>query len=1047
MPMLFKRSAGWKWLPDSDDTNADDSVLLRADNTIPDRLGSRSLRWGSNTLYSRMNRENYEEITSVNRVHSTYSAQLGDDKFVFNGVGDNLFINGGVLYRKPNGDPTTADDPEAVQHVEPSAIDFSQGGSQTDNDIAMGDDSYQAFFARGKTAMKFDGKRIYKWGIPAPQIKPQIEAVDAITLTIGDFNASETTGNDFVMNEGDQTYHKYSDATPDPPGPDALKNIYVPNYENTADKAMGMKPDSKGRASCTKTWDADVDMLNFKGNLGGQTDLFDIRSWLEEPRKVDRITIMFGLDEGDDPFLDNYYYFDFLIRNNGTVNLKDPNSNAAAAYAAANKKWLSPLTPNEATAVKSPEEASRILRSIGRFAGIRSRERSDSQAASPAWGHFSVTRGQFNRIGVKKGRDWTTVRGFKVVYTAVPGSTEKIYLDDAIWNGGGMRALTGTFQVGYRWARQVKDKNGGEVYTELSPMSPISDQLLMKQQTMRVTISSAAITAKDEQVNQVWVYMYGGNLDTYYRVGILNAGSSTGMKIDDVSAPNNFSNVWAWWKGSILTSHGFSYTDHKPDKVEDLVASVYRSEIDAMTENVIFEPGATGPPNRIISIAGPWNRRIFCLTEEGWLYPSTNTSPSSFSLYQTIDLRMYGTPYWVVKTVSGIFVGCSKDIIRINGSGDTSDDGVTADLWPQPLMVSHPPTDYGVTTDGNSVLYRSLDGPMLFQGASSEQLPFAGTSLLWRGESRHGVLALSLQGGRFRFCEYQHRIYMLAPEGASDPTALWRWDEGTGEWCRFIYYKDEVARTLLSIHADIQGRLLIGTSDGELIQAENGDGDDSAPIPINVLTPLTEGESPMNRKEPCDLQLHVLTGGNTGFIQFFLDRNQDADKIISFSTSSQGIYRDSLLDMDPFLRLQVGIVGSFMKFNLHALGVSYLPRPNHVYALNLGKIIPEKGADLAWVNQVEIEACSTANLLLDVYKNGVLHSTETVVITPNERDMYTVVPPRDTKARRLGMVLRTSNPAGEGFVGFECWMIRVRHAATGNVTELDITAGDIRSDE
>jgi len=987
-----------------------------------------------------MNREDLSLKNESNRVHSMHSAELSAVPFLFNGVGDDLFVNGGVLYRKPNGDSTTVDDPEAVEHVEASHIGFTDG---VNGDIAMADDSYQAFFARGTTAVKYDGQRVLKWGIPAPQIKPVIEAVDALTFTIGDFNASETTGNDFVMNEGDLTYHGDNGGAP-------ANMVYVTNYEGSPtgdNKAAGLKPNAQGRASCTKKWDADTDMLNFKGNLGGQTDLFDFRVWIEEPRKVDRITIMFGLDDGADPFRDNYYYFDFNIRNNGTVNLKDPNSNAAAAYAAANKKWLSPLSPSETTSVKSPEEASRILRSIGRFAGLRSRERSDSAAASPAWGHMAVTRGQFNRIGAKKGRDWTTVRGFKVVYTAVPGSTEKIYLDDAIWNGGGMRALTGTFKVGYRWARLVKDENGGEIYTELSPMSPISTELLMQQQTMRVTIPATAMTSKDEQVNQVWVYMYGGNLDTYYRVAVLSASTNTGMKIDDISNPNNFGNVWAWWKGSILTSHGFSYTDHKPDKIEALTASIYKSEIDAMVENVPYEPGASGPPNRIISIAGPWNKRLFCLTSEGWLYPSTNTSPSSFSLYHTIDLRMYGTPYWVVKTVSGIFVGCSKDIIRINGTGDNSEDGVTADLWAQPMMVAHPPSGYEFTGNGNAVLYRSDDGPMMFAGASSEALPFAGTTLLWHGEDRHGIRALNLDG-RFRFCEYQHRIYMLAPEGDStDATAVWRWDEQTGEWCRFIYYDSAVLpRTILSIHADTDGRLLAGTDNGEVIRLESGVGDDSMPLPINILTPLTEGDSPLARKDAADLQLHVLTGGNVGTISFYLDRSPDAAKEVTFSTAASGIYYDSLIDLSTFLRMQVGITGSFMRFNIHALGVSYAPRPNHVFALNLGKIIPDSGADLAWVNQVELEVQSAANLYLDIYKNGVLHSTESVVVTPNVRDMYTIVPPRDTKARRLSMVLRTSNAAGEGFVGFECWGARVRHASTGNVTELNLGTGDIRSD-
>jgi hypothetical protein len=118
-----------------------------------------------------------------------------------------------------------------------------------------------------------------------------------------------------------------------------------------------------------------------------------------------------------------------------------------------------------------------------------------------------------------------------------------------------------------------------------------------------------------------------------------------------------------------------------------------------------------------------------------------------------------------------------------------------------------------------------------------------------------------------------------------------------------------------------------------------------------------------------------------------------------------------------------------------------------VVVLNMGHVIPQDAADLAWINQVEFDLYSEVSpLYLEIYKSGQLHSTEEFPVKIGERDVYTVVPPRDSKARRLGLILRTDGTAGEGFIGFELYAALVRHAATGNVTELRLTSGDDRSD-
>lgn len=1102
MGNIWKRSTGWKWVPDSDEVNGVEGVLLRADNTIPDELGARRLRRGSTTLYSGLD----------GPVHTLYTAQLQGNMYRIAGAADSLYVNG---------------------ERQISDLDGT-------NDLAVVDDAYQVFVARGKSKKKWDGETLNNWGIAAPSTAPILGAIDAITYTACTFATGESPLP--VVNEGTGAFRLGYDGV-------------------TADAATELTPNAgSGRASIQKKWATSVDFLNFLGNVGGQTDLFDIRIHMEEPRKVDKITVMFGMSTGADPFLDDYYYFDFNIRNTGTVDIKDAASNAAAAYGISNQRLNAVLTPQEITRVKSPADAGKVLRALGRFAGSRSRERADTAAASPAWGHLSVTRGQFNRVGGTPGRDWKTVRGFKVVYTCIPGTTSKVYLDDAIWYGGGNRALTGSFQVGYRFARQFYDKHGAEVYTELSPMSPISKSIVLQQQTLQFTVPAATLSAKDTQVNQVWVYLYGGWLDTYYRVAVLPAAPGPGMSIDDISDPNNLNDPGEWAR---LSSYAFSETTNESDETPDLTARIYKSELEALIENEVYEAGSVGPPDDIVSAAGPWNKRVFVLTKEGWLYPSSQKCPSSFSLYQTLDLRMYGEPYWVVKTTTGIFVGMSKDIIRIAGSGDVLEDNLLADLYPEPLNVANPPVDRAVCVDGNSVYYRAADGPMVFTGASSQPLPFAGTSMLWKGFDRYAIEHLDTNNGRFRFEMDDHNLFMIVPEGA-DPTATISYDatqprvgnkvvidtrtyrfvsdipnvdgevmigdtadetwgrlvgaingdtppdvtvgEDTGsawqvasahphttavidtnldiitltststsriylycnatyaketifespgtsvwkfygdEWCRFTYG----ANTVMSLHREFDGSLLAGTYEGNVLRLDDGDLDSEQDIYVEMLTPYADGDLPLNRKDAMDFQIHGKTGGATGTVNIYTDASEfpaGTAKTLVYSMISEGIWRANVEDVGAFLRAQVEIFGSMAALSFHGIGMTFSPRPQHVMALDLGDVIPPNGGDLAWINQVELDVEANHDLYLDIYKNGELHATETVTITPGIRDVYTVVPPRDTKGRRLNLRLRTSYANSEGFNGFECYSAKIRHAGTGNWSELEIGQGDGRSDE
>jgi hypothetical protein len=217
------------------------------------------------------------------------------------------------------------------------------------------------------------------------------------------------------------------------------------------------------------------------------------------------------------------------------------------------------------------------------------------------------------------------------------------------------------------------------------------------------------------------------------------------------------------------------------------------------------------------------------------------------------------------------------------------------------------------------------------------------------------------------------------------------------------------------------------------------------------LTPYAEGDSPISRKDPADVQIHGMTGGATATLNLYTDDTlspSTPNMVFAYSLLRDSIFRGNILDLGPFQRVQAEIIGSMTSFSIHALGISCTYRPPHVMALDFSNLIPANNADLAWINQIEFDLQSDYDVLLDVYKGGVLHATETITVTPGIRDVYTVGPlPRETKGRRLGLILRTSQADGEGFLGFECYQIRVRSGTTGNYTELQLGQTDGRSDQ
>ena len=973
---LFK-SGGLRWHPDADTVNAPEGVLLRADNLVPDRDGAMSLRKGSEILYS--------GLGSPGNIHSLHTAELPDGTtYRVAGVDDTIVING----------------------------ETQSTGVTGTGDLALADDSYQIFMARGTTKKKWDGTNLNNWSIAAPPDAPTLSAETAITSTIADFNNSEDPA--VTVQEGSGTIGGESD------------------QNSVANEATKLTPDgSTYRGVLQRLWTTDQDFFNVSGVDGSETDLVDFYIKLENPRNVQSIKVVFGInDSSTEPFKDNRLEFEFDIKGGKDVPLKDLESEGYAAYETAVKQTISGLSPEDITGLQTPSQVKKTLDNVGKVPAPKSNAPADN-----IWSHLTVTRGQFKRIGTKEDRGWDTVRGFKIVYKTIKGKTDALTISDAIVVGGGDRCLTGTYKCVIRAIREIKGPDGNVIYYEKSPPSPESTSINLNHQTLKITVNGTTLNQLDPQAEQLWVYLFGGWMDSYYRFTVVPATPSQGMTIDELTTPAG-SDLNTVVERSRIPSWGFTYCQLNSGGTPsitaetDLVITLRTTELEALSQNIRIEPYQIGCPDNVKDVAGPWNGRMFTLTKDGYVYPSNIGDPTSFNSYQVIDLTRYGDPYWIAKTGSGIYVGMEKDVVFLQGDGANSADLAEINLYGQPLNAGNPPIDAMHWQDGNAVIYRSNDGLVMMTGGSLEPLPTAGTSLLWRGQTRHDI-SINLTTGRFRCCVDNHMLYVLVPEGdETSGDAIWRYSFERQQWSRLEYAQ---VTAFKSIFNDPDGSLIAGDSLGNLWELESTDQDDENDIRVEILTPIEDGGKPFVYKDPMDLQLHLETGGDNATVSVYKDGSGTVSGSYTASSADAGIWRQQLTSLGKFVKCQLGISGSFSSFRLHGTNFTYRSRPQRMIRLDCGYIVPQEPGDVVWAQEVEFDANCSEDFTMQVYRNDTLYYTSpNISATAGKRDVYRIPVPRECKHERLRLVFLSNSTSGSGDVGFDPYMVRVRVRSTGN---------------
>ena len=617
-------------------------------------------------------------------------------------------------------------------------------------DIQFGAHMGQVLYARSTDHLKHDGTTERTWGIAAPSAAPVLSALAADLKTFASCDSSESPG--FTANEGSVAF--------------------AADRAGTANSAAALTPDATtGRGTMTLTYAAPTDFTSYDGGQTGVgSDLFDFYALITEPQNVSGIQVL--VDVNDGTFEEDYYGYTFRPGEDESFQLS-PEESVSEDFLL--EGWLQ----------------KDFFQRQGTVPQLETKIREDTASG---WSHFTVPRARFQRTGGTSGKNWSTVKAVRVAFVAtVGGAASIIRFDEITIRGGAERTLTGRYV-----AKIVPVYNNG-TYSAVGVASAASAEIEVKTNGIRATVASGVIAALDSQVTELWLFLFGGRLDQYYRFAVLDGGPFTGEQTIDAEI----------------------------------------SDVAAIIANITLQNDNAVPPDDITGIAGPHYDRVFCLTEH-FLYPSKPLNPDSFSAGEVVRVGdETETALWIIKNAEQLYVGTTRDVYRFDGDWTVQPD-TTVNVFKRPMGVAFPPVSaahaHGRIDGQDAIVYltgqgwKILGGPLLTG-------PETGVSRLWAGEARHSVSApnITSESARFRATLARNRLICLTPEGSSTTSSqvLHVYDFSLGKWFRWTF-----SVSLLSLLTEYDGTVLLGDASGFSSALSGTDAaDDGTDFTMTVWTP------------------------------------------------------------------------------------------------------------------------------------------------------------------------------------------------------------------
>lgn len=564
------------------------------------------------------------------------------------------------------------------------------------------------------------------------------------------------------------------------------------------------------------------------------------------------------------------------------------------------------------------------------------------------WFKVSWKRSEFIRTGTTFEKGWNNVGAVRVYVKA--SSTALIAKVEGLRIGGG--AVLGTAQWRYVYVRNASG------YQALSPMSEPSTSAVFESQDAQVTIPSDA--SRDSQVNEIWLFRQDQLMGTYFRVQV---------------------------KASVSGTSGYVLTDALATQ-------------DAITANIKIETDNLPPPDDIIAIVGPHFDRTLVLTSSGMLHPSRRLDPDAFASSQAITICGEDeVAQWMVKALDDVYIGTTKDVYRLEGTGAELPDG-TIDYAKRGLSIDHPPINGAVAQEGTQLAFFSDDGWRASQGGGTTLLT-GPTSLLYRGETRHGVSPVNVAAGRVRADLWKGQLVAITPEGnaTSSSPVLYRLVFKTGQWYRHTY---AISGNWRSIYREQDGTLIAGDDAGTVWILDTGTQDDTSDIPVTLWTKVDDCGMPFQRKKMGELSWRSDTGGAGATIAAHLDGSNTAAALFLANQTGMGVDAfDLATTLAICKQVQFRVTGSFSSFHLYDFGLQFRERPLPMIGRIGQTLAGSPGIKI--LSGLDLTLCTfgVARLITPILDN--VSMTETFAVTTGAEEPETITLPF-TEAHRARQI-------------------------------------------
>lgn len=952
--MLYQPDFPLGWQPSSDLVKGPRTALLRADNLVWDEAGIISLRLGSQTLNPNklvveggVGGSGGDPIPMVSSTSSVHS----------------LFTTtlSGTRYR------CAGVDNQAFSNF------GSFGSFDGSGDIHFGSHQGHILATRGNTHWKWNGAT-RRWGIDAPTQAPTLTVLEPRVITVSTFDGSENAL--WLGKEG----------TANP----------IQGQDGTTDGAKEIIPSSTtGRGTIERDFSSPQNYDSFDSGAasGAPEDAIEFYVWNSHPEQVEYISIAFNCNpDSVAPFQDDYFYFEL--------------SGGDAVDVKLDKRTILDDRPD----VEGPNRDKFLDDFETERRPPRTRMRKDASSANAGWSKFRVLRGQMLRSGSTPGTDWSTINAVQLsvkVTPATDGTVGSARFDAIRILGGSDRTLTGRFQGKAVWARDFGN------YVALSGPSAISDDIECRNNGLRLTVPAAASAAKDSQLNesggQMWAYLGGGSMRSFYRFATTSANGS----------------------GAIT-------------------ASCVISERDAILTDLTLESNNQIPPNNIISIVGPhYNCTVVATSTQVWV--SRNGNPDSF--WASLDVSDPSeTILWMIKAQRGIIIATTKDNYELVGSLAELPDG-EIDARLEPMGVNGPAISEFVVQDGGIVVYLAADGFRLLEGTGSVPINW-NLDLLIQGYTRYGISPLNLGSapGRFRGGISNGRLYVLTCETQTTSSPL----VYVADLHRKLWRRCQYPRSFQVVYREPDGKVLAGDSSGVVWQLEvdtsetgdqfgvTGPGSSDIKIPVVLWTKSDDADQPIQMKQPFDWRAEMYTGTSvdvSATVELYYDEALTPQISFSAQRTSLGVLQKSVGDNAaaiPYRRVQTKITGSFYAFKLAHIAHTFRERPAPLLYWD-SSLLDFGTQDIVWFRELAIKARSPVNLVAQVKFDGearTLPNNGAIAVRANVESVYTIPIGRECKGR-LPLIIITPISAGtvQAPNGFEPYYLRAKYKTSGGVTE------------